>query len=941
MTPSRTSSSTLLPAAARDSDTASIRPRNRRLPSTQDDAGSSLAFSSPSRTLSRGVSPIPAAHIGSVTGRNNARTDVVQSTTRGKSPGVGRGLLDGSWTPSWASVQELASSLLAGGGSAISGESQRSRSRDGTRTRKPTRQASYRNDSGNERWGPEPPNEGRPRPDDIAAGSRAKREATLKAMRTASVLESHDGVNGGLDVAGRFKKRSSDEDLRDTSQNQETQEYLAYIHHVQTTDTYAGIVLKYRCQEDAFRKANGLWLRDNIQVRKWLAIPVDACEVKGRPCDPPTNPSSRVDLLSRTPDAKDPFARDGQQTHDFFSSPTNGRPPNQNQTTDDNRPWTHVRWVSIDSHPHPVEVARVPRKALGYFPPRRKKSIHTISTLSTPRASTDLPSFTVSESAVESPRSTSSRRPSLLTSRRPSTTTTTTTTANRSRINSTGSAASADDPRPAWMRRPGGVGSLGRHVRAPGPEKDYFNTWTNKHLPGLNIDSLPSMSVMGSEIARFGFNRPAENPSSAAGVAIVESPFEDGRDAAAASGQQQQQGTGLDKAAAAVETWLRGAFERARQGPLTPVLGPRGRSGGGGGMPEVGGDLIELADAGSEDGRHEGSSGWDSGGLLSSLPGQAQGGHDRPSLPPHQNPRNATPAATMPICIECRHPVKTLWREGGGDKSGGHNIRLTVCKNCGRFCDKYVEHDFVVLFIDLVLIKPQVYRHLLHNTLMKEEDKFAPSIIRLGILLLLFDVYLTWARIERQSVPDADAPEGTNNSNSNGNGNFGRLAQQPIVFQYMFFLLLCTLSTIAFHGSIRFLTSSRYSPLAALNILPRYSRPNSVSTALLVSSSTKLFPILMVIWEYDVPAAARSLGWAVVANNVEALKILLDCGYGVAALLATAGAVSRWAMGRAVMWAAGLEGVDSAGASGVAEDGRAFVAMLMYAREWAGRLAVG
>jgi lipid intermediate transporter len=64
----------------------------------------------------------------------------------------------------------------------------------------------------------------------------------------------------------------------------------------------------------------------------------------------------------------------------------------------------------------------------------------------------------------------------------------------------------------------------------------------------------------------------------------------------------------------------------------------------------------------------------------------------------------------MPICIECRHPVKTLWREGAGDKSSGHNIRLTVCKNCGRFCDKYVEHDFVVLFIDLVLIKPQVIR---------------------------------------------------------------------------------------------------------------------------------------------------------------------------------------------------------------------------------------
>lgn len=83
----------------------------------------------------------------------------------------------------------------------------------------------------------------------------------------------------------------------------------------------------------------------------------------------------------------------------------------------------------------------------------------------------------------------------------------------------------------------------------------------------------------------------------------------------------------------------------------------------------------------------------------------------------------------MPICIECQYPVQTLWTEysGAGDKSSGHNIRLTVCRNCGQFCDKYVEHDFVVIFIDLVLIKPQVYRHLLHNTLMREGDQFDVS----------------------------------------------------------------------------------------------------------------------------------------------------------------------------------------------------------------------
>ncbi|CAK7232009.1 hypothetical protein SBRCBS47491_008122 [Sporothrix bragantina] len=384
----------------------------------------------------------------------------------------------------------------------------------------------------------------------------------------------------------------------------------------------------------------------------------------------------------------------------------------------------------------------------------------------------------------------------------------------------------------------------------------------------------------------------------------------------------------------------------------------------------------------------------------------------------------------MPICIECQYPVQTLWTEysGAGDKSSGHNIRLTVCRNCGQFCDKYVEHDFVVIFIDLVLIKPQVYRHLLHNTLMRERDQFDPSIVRLGVLLLLFDVYLTWARIERQSNPEdafglfgsvkpgqgatsalasfsppppppplvpappslldgAISPDdaasssfasslasslsasslalslpsfsslgpSSLSSSSSAASSFlqnpadiaasaadiGRLAQQPIVFQYVFFLVLCALSTIAFHVSIRFLTSSPLSPLARMGVLPTFHRPNSVSTALLVSSSTKLFPILMVIWDYDVPAAARSLGWAVVVNNIEALKILLDCGYGTAAFLAMAGALSRWAIGRLVLWVVGLGDVDGAGESSVADDGRALWAVVLMVRDWAGRLAVG
>ena len=102
----------------------------------------------------------------------------------------------------------------------------------------------------------------------------------------------------------------------------------------------------------------------------------------------------------------------------------------------------------------------------------------------------------------------------------------------------------------------------------------------------------------------------------------------------------------------------------------------------------------------------------------------------------------------MPICIECRYPVNQLYTiySAADDRSLGKGVRLTQCPRCKRFADKYVEHDFVVLFIDLVLIKPQVcihvsvclhnltsnniwkvYRHLLFNRLEREDDKIDVS----------------------------------------------------------------------------------------------------------------------------------------------------------------------------------------------------------------------
>ncbi|KAF2623716.1 Arv1-like protein, partial [Macroventuria anomochaeta] len=263
----------------------------------------------------------------------------------------------------------------------------------------------------------------------------------------------------------------------------------------------------------------------------------------------------------------------------------------------------------------------------------------------------------------------------------------------------------------------------------------------------------------------------------------------------------------------------------------------------------------------------------------------------------------------MPICIECRYPVKTLYTEysKADDRALGKGVRLTQCPRCKKFADKYVEHDFVVLFIDLVLIKPQVYRHLLFNRLGRDDDKFDRSILRLGILLLLFDVYLTWARIEKLPLPSHSPYHNQLSSASPEQTNAAILQAQPLILQYLFFLLLVTLSTLAFHLPIRLLTSLNPHTLPSAlrptfqHFIPHYPHPTPLSTALLVSSCTKLFPILLIIWDYDLPSSATAVSWAVIVNNVAALEILMDCGYLRAGMLVGVGAGARWVVAGSVV----------------------------------------
>ncbi|CCG81540.1 Protein arv1 [Taphrina deformans PYCC 5710] len=219
-------------------------------------------------------------------------------------------------------------------------------------------------------------------------------------------------------------------------------------------------------------------------------------------------------------------------------------------------------------------------------------------------------------------------------------------------------------------------------------------------------------------------------------------------------------------------------------------------------------------------------------------------------------------------CVECGARVDSLYTEYSKD-----NFRLTQCPACLRFADKYIEFDYVILTIDVMLLKPQVYRHLLFNSLARKDERIDPSVARLGLLLVLFDVCKNSRRIWRVCLltllPDLTWYRFEKRPHSqDGTIELGFFNEQSIVKQYSYFLALSLLETVVFHISARLL--SRFM-LGA-----RRASWSMISTALFRQfadqEGAKLVPVFMVIWEYDIPEAAVLIEWVVVIYNIEATR---------------------------------------------------------------------
>ena len=464
------------------STVSTIRPRNRRLISYVDgndsenlDTGVTSAHASsniPSPFPSRAVSPLPSAHpsrSNSTNTRNkaasnrlskNVQTNPISSSSSTTSYGL--------WE-SWSSLQGIASTLLG----SDANSTLRGRANgvlQATSSRKPSKPSAPRTSV--QRWGPGAESTSQP-----AAGSGEERQALVQAKKRDVLLLAN--AHEGRDSIGKYKRRDSNTNLSSSvPQGDHEEDALVYMHRVKAEDTMAGVMIKYSCSPAAFRKVNRFWPNDNIQIRTHVLLPVDACGIRGKKVE------NNLDLLASEHEketssfaeaASEPFPSSFEL--DGTSSPLSLMPSHNPLL------YKHESWVRLASFSDPVEILRIPRRILGFFPPARRKSGTISISNDTCPENTPKTSLEVSRLHSASPAS----RARLLRS--------------SSTTSSTGALAFAER-----LKGPGGVGTLHGYVTStpiPGPAQDPLNKMFAHHLPNVapreSFDSVHSNSSTGLE----------------------------------------------------------------------------------------------------------------------------------------------------------------------------------------------------------------------------------------------------------------------------------------------------------------------------------------------------------------------------------------------------------------------------------------------------------
>lgn len=418
-----------------------------------------------------------------------------------------------------------------------------------THARKPSRpdplmRNSSRSSTTPSAWGPSSPST-----PEIGAGTKEDRQAYVQAKKREALLLADTGPSASHT---RHKRRdSADHSAHATVDPDQDEEALVYVHHVQPTDTMTSLTIKYGCQPAIFRKANGFWPSDSIQSRKTVLLPVDSCSVKGRPIR-----HTNTDLLGETSEDMEgstitPTPKPDQTSKQGVSEDT------PSAEVEGDRVWKPESWVQIDNFPGPVEIGRVPRLALGFFPRTRRKSnqYSDIEPSGTTTAASTVSSSASSLHDSQAPPPSATNPPN-----KPN--------AGSSKPTKPAGARHGHQRQRSNIQLAGpGVGTLDRSSMAPGAALDGLNKFLTQHIPTL----APPPPA------------PAKNPDSGA--------FE------STSTAQASTANSLDNLGGAFEGWVRKMTTRAKTSLNELQQGTSGYQTSNGRVhPRTDSDLIELDD---------------------------------------------------------------------------------------------------------------------------------------------------------------------------------------------------------------------------------------------------------------------------------------------------------------------------------------------------------
>lgn len=436
----------------------------------------------------------------------------------------------------------------------------------------------------------------------IGAGTQEERETMVRAMKRKDLLIANEHIVP--DSVGRIKRRNSDERLSASAPpgDNDDRDALIYIHKVKPQDTLAGISIKYNCEQAVLRKSNRMWPNDSVQTKQVIVLPVDACGVKGRPAHGPEPLPEEDLLLGEFGESSNSKLQEAvtQGLPNGWSTPKNKDADTASVTVSNpeaEQPWKHDSWVLLSNDRQPTQIGRMPRRGLGFFPPARRKSI-AYSDASTPRASVDLPRSSTSTNPL-------TNSPSRAARPRASSNLSSVSTHSRQRNTSAS----------GWgLHGPGGVGTMGRNVRSPGPGQDPLNKNFAQYLP--NMAPPPGQEYFTPWAASL--------LDQESGVSHQYG----------GSGALTPNGTGVDfqEIGGAIEGWMRKVGSQAQKiltEPGTPGQGKRsavpviGAVGGGlGDLIELQDDAFEIGDGEQDRGRARGDDHLASSNLMSGSVGQ-------------------------------------------------------------------------------------------------------------------------------------------------------------------------------------------------------------------------------------------------------------------------------------------------------------------------------